>query len=441
MVNRIKRIGNLTIITAILILALILLPTGTFKAQASEPKDEKPYLIKVNRVHNTVTIYEKDDKGQYNKPVKAMVCSVGAKGTETPLGTFQTQGKYRWKALMGDVWGQYSTRIVGGILFHSVYYYEYNNPATLATNQYNKLGKAASHGCIRLTVEDAKWIYDNCPLGTTVIIYDDAKSPGPLGKPKAQKLASGIRWDPTDPNENNPYYNFKEPTLVGVRYRSIFWGKEIDLMEGVKATSSFGEDITSDIIIKGEVNPYMAGDYKITYSVTDSLGKTAKKTITVKVKESTEKPQFIGVKDRIVGKDTIIDRNFALEGVEAYCNKVRLDKKDIEVTIEKINSEEYQITYAIAIGQEVSKTEHATVYVDLEPPVISGVSEIVIPPGEKLTKDMILDQISIMDNYSGLENIYTEISIKELSSKKYQISLIVRDEAGNQWQETALIEK
>src|SRR5690606_20104219 len=102
----------------------------------------------------------------------------------------------------------------------------------------------------------------------------------------------------------------------------------------VKATSSFGEDITSDIIIKGEVNPYMAGDYKITYSVTDSLGKTAKKTITVKVKESTEKPQFIGVKDRIVGKDTIIDRNFVLEGVEAYCNKVSLDKKDIEVTIE-----------------------------------------------------------------------------------------------------------
>ena len=35
-----------------------------------------------------------------------------------------------------------------------------------------KLGRRASHGCIRLTVEDAKWIYDNCPAGTTVIIQD-----------------------------------------------------------------------------------------------------------------------------------------------------------------------------------------------------------------------------------------------------------------------------
>lgn len=441
MVNGIKRIRNLIIITATFILTVMLLTTGTMKVQASEQKNEKPYLIKVNRVHNTVTIYEKDENGQYNKPVKAMVCSVGVKGSETPLGTFQTQGKYRWKALMGDVWGQYSTRIVGGVLFHSVYYYEYNNPATLATKQYNKLGQAASHGCVRLTVEDAKWIYDNCPLGTTVIIYDDKKSPGPLGKPKARKLAAGMTWDPTDPNENNPYYDFKEPTLTGVRYRSIFWGKEIDLMDGVKATSSFGEDITSDIIIKGKVNPYMAGEYKITYSVTDSLGNTAEKTVTVKVKESTDEPQFTGIRDRVVGKNTKINRDFALEGVEAYCNKVRLNKEDIKVSIDKINSEKYQITYSIATGNEVSKTEQATVYVDTKPPVITGLSEIIIPPGETLTKDLVLDQISIMDNYSDMENIYIQISIKKFSSDTYQISCTVRDEAGNQSQEVALVQK
>jgi len=440
MLNSIKRIRNLKIFTATLILALILLATGTLKIQASEKKDEKPYLIKVNRVHNTVTIYEKDENGQYNKPVKAMVCSVGVKGSETPLGTFQTQGKYRWKALMGDVWGQYSTRIVGGILFHSVYYYEYNNPATLATSQYNKLGKAASHGCIRLTVEDAKWIYDNCPLGTTVIIYDDKKSPGPLGKPKAIKLAAGIRWDPTDPNQNNPYYKLKEPKLSGVRYRSIFWGKEIDLMEGVKATSSFGEDITSDIIIKGEVNPYMAGEYQITYSVTDSLGRTAEKTATVKVKESTDKPQFIGIRDRVVGKDVKIDRDLALEDVEVYCNKIRLNTEDIKVTIDKINDEKYQITYFIAIGQEVTVTEYAAIYVDLEPPVMNGLAEIVIPPGETLTKNLILDQISIMDNYTRMENIYTQITIEKLLANTYQITCIARDEAGNQSQETALVQ-
>ncbi|NLP33831.1 MAG: L,D-transpeptidase family protein [Clostridiales bacterium] len=393
MMKEIKRLCNLRLFVLMISLLVLLLTTGAPKALAKKQEDKYPYLIKVNRVHNTITIYEKDEDGQYKLPVKAMVCSVGLKGTETPKGTFRTQAKYRWKALMGDVWGQYSTRIVGGVLFHSVYYYEYKNPATLATKQYNKLGSAASHGCIRLTVEDAKWIYDNCPVGTTVVIYDDKESPGPLGKPKARKLASGIRWDPTDPNKDNPYYkdntydeDVKEPALIGVRYRSIFWGKEIDLMKDVKATSSSGTDITSDIVIKGEVNPYMAGEYEITYSVTDSLEKKVEKTIKVKVKESLEKPKFIGVTDRFVGRDTIIDRDFALSGVEAYCSGVRLDKKDIEVTIEPISDKEYRITYYIAVGQQVSSTEHSSVYVDWEVPEAPGVSEIVIPPSESLSK-------------------------------------------------------
>ena len=43
---------------------------------------------------------------------------------------------------------------------------------TLCTDKYNKLGQQASMGCVRLTVEDAKWIAENCAEGTTVEIYD-----------------------------------------------------------------------------------------------------------------------------------------------------------------------------------------------------------------------------------------------------------------------------
>ncbi|MGX8706824.1 MAG: L,D-transpeptidase [bacterium] len=32
------------------------------------------------------------------------------------------------------------------------------------------LGSNVSHGCIRLSVEDAEWIYQNCTPGMTVII-------------------------------------------------------------------------------------------------------------------------------------------------------------------------------------------------------------------------------------------------------------------------------
>ena len=47
-------------------------------------------------------------------------------------------------------------------------YYE-KNPSTQSTVQFNKLGQTASHGCIRLSVGDAKWIYDNCALGTKLL--------------------------------------------------------------------------------------------------------------------------------------------------------------------------------------------------------------------------------------------------------------------------------
>ena len=67
-------------------------------------------------------------------------------------------------------WAQYAYRIDGPILFHSVLYSE-KDESTLRKGSVYALGSRASHGCIRLKVEDAKWIYNNCPAGTTVVVY------------------------------------------------------------------------------------------------------------------------------------------------------------------------------------------------------------------------------------------------------------------------------
>ena len=34
-----------------------------------------------------------------------------------------------------------------------------------------RLGINASHGCVRLAIENAKWIYDTIPRGTKVVTY------------------------------------------------------------------------------------------------------------------------------------------------------------------------------------------------------------------------------------------------------------------------------
>lgn len=166
----------------------------------------QPYMIKVNRKMNVVTIYMPDEDGYYTVPYKAMVCSVGL-NNKTPTGTFKMQkDRYEWRELVGQVYGQYAVRIRRSIMFHSVPYYR---PAKdqLESEEFNKLGEPASKGCVRLSVEDAKWIYDNCQKGTIVQIFD-SDYVGPLGKPEPIHMdLSDERccYDPTDDFEENPW--------------------------------------------------------------------------------------------------------------------------------------------------------------------------------------------------------------------------------------------
>lgn len=111
----------------------------------------------------------------YGIVVKEMICSTGLKGkaTETPLGTFQMAGptgtgEWYWFSKY-ECYAKWASRIVGGILFHSVVY---SKGKRLNKTSVRKLGRRASHGCVRLEVENAQWIYDHCPAGTTCVIQD-----------------------------------------------------------------------------------------------------------------------------------------------------------------------------------------------------------------------------------------------------------------------------
>ena len=167
------------------------------------------YYIKVSYTSNVVAIYTKDDSGEYNNLVKTMVCSTG---TATPRGgVYKLNTKYRWLPLFGNVYGQYCSRITGYILFHSVPYLRNREPDSLEYWEYDKLGTAASAGCVRLTVADAKWIYDNCASGCYVEFCTTLN----VSKPSAAKISSNEacrNYDPTDPVANNPWRNYVEPT-------------------------------------------------------------------------------------------------------------------------------------------------------------------------------------------------------------------------------------
>ena len=152
----------------------------------------------VNKALNCLTVYAKDGENGYIIPVKAMLTSVG---DDTPIGTFSTPEKYRWRLMVNDTWTQYATRIKAGagFLFHSITY-ETTDPMTLITSGYNGLGVSRSLGCVRLTCGNAKWVYDNCALGTQVTIYEDWNTASPLMKPYVVQIPDDQTYDPSDPN-------------------------------------------------------------------------------------------------------------------------------------------------------------------------------------------------------------------------------------------------
>lgn len=179
----------------------------TIQAKEGAPDTRPDYIIYVNRTENVVTVMEQKADGT-SEVVKAMVCSCGAAGHETPEGTFYTSDYYDWRLLVDGSYGRYAVRFNGHILFHSVPYIE-TRPDTLEWELYNQLGENASLGCVRLTNEDIKWIHDNCKVGTQVVVYSGSAVVGDVEKPVAPKIAedSPYRgWDPTDVTAENPWH-------------------------------------------------------------------------------------------------------------------------------------------------------------------------------------------------------------------------------------------
>lgn len=122
------------------------------------------YLINVNLDNQKTYVYKR--KNNNWNLVRTCPCSTGISGEDTPCGSFYTQEKGNWffseKFQQG---GKYWTQITGDILFHSVPFSRDKKTILDYT-----LNKPASHGCIRLSVDDAKWIYSNIPRGSKIII-------------------------------------------------------------------------------------------------------------------------------------------------------------------------------------------------------------------------------------------------------------------------------
>lgn len=122
------------------------------------------YLIWVSTPTTHLYIFQ-GSAGNW-KLIKDMRCTVGKPSTPTIKGTFSVIGKGGYFSVPDhEEWiCRYYTQFYGDFLIHSVVYDWDLNLVD------GRLGMYLSKGCVRVSLANAKFIYDNMPNGTTVYV-------------------------------------------------------------------------------------------------------------------------------------------------------------------------------------------------------------------------------------------------------------------------------
>ena len=208
-------------------------PTPTPSAKPGIPEFKTPteptrYHIEISLAAQIVYIYELQEDGSKGDLAKAILCSTGGWGVnETPQRTWVVLengmekdavrngwglSRYEFEWFDGKSTGQYMTRLwkvevdaetgeeyiaPSGYLMHSVPYTKLDKN-TLKTAEWNKLGRRASTGCIRMNVADAKWIYDYVAAYSYVYTIQGTPDPELWAALKLPDLPLDVTRDPTD---------------------------------------------------------------------------------------------------------------------------------------------------------------------------------------------------------------------------------------------------
>ena len=140
-----------------------------FDRKVQKKSSDTNYLVAVNRSTYQVRVYT-GSKNNWTRS-KTFTCGIGAPKTPTKAGTFKVAVKgesFKYVTRGKDVRYWYYTNFYNDKGFHSGIYYDDDGPNKAYDT---KLKTASSQGSIRLSLENAKWIYYNIPMYTTVVVY------------------------------------------------------------------------------------------------------------------------------------------------------------------------------------------------------------------------------------------------------------------------------
>lgn len=194
--------------------------------------------------------------------------------------------------------------------------------------------------------------------------------PGENYKPTANTTVYA-KWDkaPTIIANNQTFYEGQ--------YSDATW-KSTQRLKGVSASDQEDGNLTSKIkIIEDSTKVNTAGTYKVTYQVTDSVGQTTKKTVTITVKYNN--PPVITTKDKTFYEGqytkTYWQNTLRWQGISANDKEdgnITSKIKVIADTVDVNKAGTYKVTYQVTdrFGKTATKDAKVTVLYN-NPPVIT----------------------------------------------------------------------
>ncbi len=126
-------------------------------------KSDTGFLVWTDLLRLKVYVLEYGDEGW--DLLRSLPCTVGDAYHPTPTGVYLLDYKCTCIGKENMYLCRYAMCFYGSYMFHSVLY-DWGGKAVID----GRLGERISHGCVRLSPEDSRWLYETVPVGSTVLI-------------------------------------------------------------------------------------------------------------------------------------------------------------------------------------------------------------------------------------------------------------------------------
>jgi hypothetical protein len=408
------------------------LPEETTVEELAAEKDsyQGAYYLYVSLKLNAIIVYGYDDDGE-KYAMRVMNCTIGP---NIKKGKYEIKSQYAMVMTQTDNWNLYNSQIGERLWIQSASYTS-KFRGSLVTKEYNLITQTNKKGAnIRMAAGDARWIYTNCSVGTTVEVGNSTDLP--LERPEFTKLRTSCKWDPTDPSKNNPWNQVANNTIAAYGEEvAVERGEKISYLAHVIAYDKDGNDVTKELKYK-KIDTKELGTYKVKYTYGSGKNKI-KATVTYVVKD-TKAPEVTvdyGEKEYLVVK--VQEKNYT----DSYINSEKFKKKlmtKIKKSLTIIEGGTEVVLYpkkeadadsttdetkdADSVGETSSETVAETeteteTESETEPAVVENV-DIQFAFDEKIYGKLNLVELTISDDYGNSGTTYVYFYIQKTKNKE-----------------------